>query len=194
MASAPSPADGDESPQSPAESIWDMAASMRRGVAALREENRLLRVELGRLQSGVAAEGADPPARGLPAGLTQAVLPADRKAPAAARTLLGLCAGPYLDARVLSDAQLVLSELVTNSLVHAGLGGEDSIVVRVARGAGTLRLEVRNPGVVGEIASDGGDRARGRGFGLELVTLLSTSWGVRRDRDTCVWVEMGRAA
>jgi anti-sigma regulatory factor (Ser/Thr protein kinase) len=131
--------------------------------------------------------------RGLPA-LREVVLPADRSAPAAARTLLDLCAGTLHDARLLSDAQLVVSELVTNSLVHGGLGGEDSIVVRLEQDADTLRLEVRNPGVVGEIAANGGDRRRGCGYGLGLVTLLSTAWGVRRDQDTCVWVEMRRAA
>ena len=44
------------------------------------------------------------------------------------------------------------------------------------------------------IASNGGHRERGCGFGLQLVTLHSTDWGVRRDQDTCVWVEMRRAA
>jgi two-component sensor histidine kinase len=90
-----------------------------------------------------------------------------------------------------SAANGEVSELVSNSLVHGGLGAEDNIVVTVDLDVDTLRFEVRNPGVAGEIASHGGDRERGRGFGLELVTLLGSDWGVRRE---CVWVEMHRAA
>jgi len=125
---------------------------------------------------------------------SQAALPADRHAPAAARTLLELCVGRFLDARLLSDSLLVVSELVSNSVVHAGLGGDDRIVVKIAHGAGTLRLEVRNPGVVGRIVTNGRTRGNGGGFGLELVALLSASWGVRRDHETCVWVEMPHPA
>jgi len=126
--------------------------------------------------------------------MTQAVLPADRRAPSAARTLLGLCVGPLLDARVLTDAQLLVSELVTNSLVHSGIGDHDGIVVRLWLDDEALQLEVRNPGVMGAIASNGGDPERGRGFGLELVSLLSTDWGVRRDGNTTVWAEVSRTA
>jgi len=53
---------------------------------------------------------------------------------------------------------------------------------------------VRNPGVTGTIASNGGDPVRGRGFGLDLVSLLSADWGVRRDGNTAVWAEMSRTA
>ena len=133
-------------------------------------------------------------ARGVAGDLTQVVLPADRRAPSAARTLLGLCFGPLLDARVLTDAQLLVSELVTNSLVHGWIGDDEGIVVRIRLDSEALRLEVRNPGVTGTIASNGGDAGRGHGFGLELVSLLSTDWGVHRDGDTTVWAEVSRTA
>jgi len=127
-------------------------------------------------------------------GLTQVRLPADTKAPAAARTLLlSFCLGRSLDARMLSDAQLVLSEVVTNAVVHgsrAHNGG--GIVVRIRLDAATLRLEVQNAGITGTIAANGSNGNADSGFGLDLVTMLSTTWGVRRQADTCVWVEMGR--
>lgn len=126
-------------------------------------------------------------------GLTRVVLPADLKAPFAARTLLRLCYGPLLDARVLSDARLVLSELVTNCLRHGALGDGDGIVVRVRLGAESLRLEVHNRGIAGDVALNGSDAVRGRSLGLDIVRLLSVRWGVRRGEDTCVWVEMARA-
>ncbi len=170
-----------------------------RGVAALRAENRQLRHELERLLIGAAGGSGEPPVPvgngGVLAGdLTQIVLPAEPRAPSAARTLLALCVGPLLDARVLSDAQLLVSELVTNSLVHAGIGDHEGIVLRIRLDDEALQLEVRNPGITGTIASNGGDPHLGRGFGLDLVGLLSTDWGVRRDGNTAVWAEMSRTA
>lgn len=128
-------------------------------------------------------------------GLTQVVLPADMKAPFAARTLLRLCYGPLLDARVLSDARLVLSELVTACLRHGALGDGDGdgIVVRVRLGAESVLLEVHHRGIAGDVALNGSDAVRGRSLGLDIVRLLSVRWGVRRGEDTCVWVEMARA-
>jgi anti-sigma regulatory factor (Ser/Thr protein kinase) len=127
-------------------------------------------------------------------GLTQVRLPADTKAPAAARTLLlSFCLGRSLDARMLSDAQLVLSEVVTNAVVHGSRADDGSgIVVRIRLDAETLRLEVQNAGITGTIAANGSNGHADRGFGLDLVTMLSTTWGVRRQADTCVWVEMAR--
>jgi anti-sigma regulatory factor (Ser/Thr protein kinase) len=125
--------------------------------------------------------------------LTQVVLPADLKAPFAARALLALCLRPLLGARALGDAQLLVSEMVTNSLLHGALGDREGIVVRMQLGAESLRLEVHNPGMTGTVASNDGAASGRRGFGLDLVCLLGARWGVRRDEDTCVWVEMARA-
>jgi anti-sigma regulatory factor (Ser/Thr protein kinase) len=132
------------------------------------------------------------------AGLTHAVLPADRKAPSAARSLLlRFCLGRSLDARMLSDAQLLMSEFVTNAVLHGARSDSDSIVVRFHLDAETLRLEVHDAGLTGTIAANGSDahrdRDRSHGRGLDLVTMLSTAWGVRREADTCVWLEMARA-
>lgn len=156
---------------------------VRTGVAALREENRLLRAELARLQRDSRLGDHN-----------QVALFADTKAPGAARTFLEMCAGELLPDRLLSDARLVVTELVTNSLVHGCLDGRDAVVVRIRIDADSLRLEVVNPGVAGEIVeTNGGSPDRGRGYGLALVTRLSTAWGVLRSEDTRVWVEMARA-
>jgi len=125
--------------------------------------------------------------------LAHVVLPADRSAPTSARTLLGLCLGALLEARVLTDAQLLISELVTNSLLHGGLGERDSIVVGVRLHLETLRLEVHNRGTHGTVAHRGGDADRSHGFGLEIIATLGERWGVQRGEDTCVWVELARA-
>src|SRR5690348_5979394 len=104
-----------------------------------------------------AALGAVPLLNRLHGGLTQVVLPADRKAPFAARSLLGFCVGRLLDARVLSDAQLVMSEVVTNAVLHGSRPDGGSIVVRIRLDAEALHLEVHNAGIAGTIAANGSD-------------------------------------
>jgi anti-sigma regulatory factor (Ser/Thr protein kinase) len=195
MAPAETPLD-DNSPPDRASKNADVAlARITRGVAALRAENEQLRLELERVQSAAhMGNGGSRDGALLAGDLTQLVIPADRRAPASARTLLDFCVGSLLDARVLSDAQLLVSELVTNSLVHGGIGDHDAIVVRISLDSETLQIEVRNPGITGTIASNGGDPEQGRGFGLDLVGLLSSDWGVRRDGSTAVWAEVSRAA
>jgi hypothetical protein len=123
----------------------------------------------------------------------QLVLPVGPGAPTSARKLLARCVGPHVGARVLADAELLASELVTNGVLHSGLKSDASLVVRLRLDADALRLEVTNPGVGGSVASHGGAPDRGDGYGLEIVALLSADWGVRRGEDTCVWAEMARA-
>lgn len=196
MARADTSSDGDPPRERASADDRVVLDRITRGVAALRAENQQLRLELERLQSAAHGQNGKLAGNGtvLAGDLTQMVLPADPRAPSAARTLLGLCVGPLLDSRVLSDAQLLISELVTNSLVHGGLGVDEGIVVRIQLDSDALQLEVRNPGVTGTIASTGGDPVGGRGFGLDLVSLLSTEWGVRRDGHTAVWAEVSRTA
>jgi serine/threonine-protein kinase RsbW len=94
--------------------------------------------------------------------------------------------------RVLSDAQLVLSELVTNSVRHAGVNGDAAIHVSAALTEHVLRLVVEDAGTAGKVIArepsvDGG------GFGLNLVAMLAQTWGVDRDGATRVWAELARA-
>ena len=57
-----------------------------------------------------------------------------------------------------------------------------------------LRLEVGNPGKHGTIEHrEPSPHADDGGYGLELVALLSSRWGVRRAADTHVWFELGTA-
>ena len=159
--------------------------------------------------SDAAPEGGSPPRRGMEdahitlgavaclrgadGGLTHLVLPADRMAASAVRTVLGFCFGRSLDARAMSDAKLLATELVANAVVHAPHAEDDRIAVRIRLDPEVLHLEVHNVGIAGTIASGGGDHGRRRGVGLNLVGRLSTRWGVRRGEDTCVWAEMARA-
>ena len=108
--------------------------------------------------------------------------------------LIAHCLNALVAPRVLHDAELLVSELVTNSLDHGQLGNQDTVLVRIYLGATTLRLEIENAGTAGIIATHHPDRATGHGgVGLELVDLLAARWGVKRSHDTTVWFEMRRA-
>ena len=120
-------------------------------------------------------------------------LPAGSHAPGAARQVLTHCLLRLVTPEILTDAQLLASEVVTNCVRHGELTQADTVVVRVYIAAETLRLEIENPRVAGTAARRGPDHARGGGFGLELLELLAARWGVDRGRSTTVWFELGRA-
>ena len=94
-----------------------------------------------------------------------------------------------VDGGVLADAELVVSELVTNSVEHAGLSADDSVRIGAAISDGVLRLEVDNPGAAGTIAARDPDSERD-GFGLRIVEALADAWGVTRQGHTRVWAQL----
>jgi anti-sigma regulatory factor (Ser/Thr protein kinase) len=166
---------------------------LRRGGVALKTENRLLRAEIAELKSAEPSRlSADAPIDEF-GRLAEIALPTGSGAPAAARMVIGHCLAGLVSQRILPDVELLTSELVTNCLKHAELRDDDSIVLRVYLAAGTLRLEIENPGTAGEVASrPRGRRPRRDGFGLELVGRLAARWGVKRADGTNVWFEMAR--
>jgi anti-sigma regulatory factor (Ser/Thr protein kinase) len=99
-----------------------------------------------------------------------------------------------LTPRRLEDARLLVSELVTNAIRHAGLGSADVIKLVVVAGEHTLRIEVCDPGSGFELVEPVPDPARPSGWGLYLVRELSDRWGMDRDDQTRVWFELDREA
>ena len=88
------------------------------------------------------------------------------------------------------DIVLVLvSELVSNSVVHSGLSTQDTVRVLVALLPGSLHVEVSDDGV-----GMGHDPPRGeQAFGLRMVERASDRWG-HTDHPTRVWFEVALAA
>jgi anti-sigma regulatory factor (Ser/Thr protein kinase) len=115
-------------------------------------------------------------------------LPLDAQAPAAARGLVERLGG-RVPAPVLTDARLVVSELVTNSVLHSGVS-TGAVVVRVELSGTMVRIEVEDPGRAGVIAARVPDL--GGGFGLNLVEGLSERWGLERVAvgGTRVWAQL----
>ena len=95
-----------------------------------------------------------------------------------------------LSPRRLEDARLLVSELVTNAIRHAGLGEADRITLVMETKDRSLRIEVCDPGPGFELAEPTPDPARPSGWGLYLVRELSDRWGVERHRETTVWFEL----
>ena len=176
------------------EGLTMAVGKLRRGAAALKAENRELRAEIAALERKASGRrGGDAPMNEL-AALAEIALPAGPRAPGAARMIVDHCLSGLVTQRILRNAELRVSELVTNSLDHGELGAGDSVLIRIYLATDTLRLEIENPGTAGVVALGPPIRgSRPGGFGLDLVNLLAANWGVSRDRDTSVWFEMARA-
>jgi two-component sensor histidine kinase len=113
----------------------------------------------------------------------EASFPLTREAPRSARHWLadtGLAA-PALR----QEAMLLVTELVSNSVVHSGLSAPDEVRVQMSPITDGLRVEVVDHGV-------GFDDAAPRpasSFGLRLVERTAQRWG-HTDHPTTVWFEV----
>jgi anti-sigma regulatory factor (Ser/Thr protein kinase) len=101
-------------------------------------------------------------------------------------------AGALADER-LETATLLLSELVTNSVLHAGLARTQRVTLLATLRDGRLHAEVCDGGSSFERRVTGPAHERG-GWGLYLVERLADRWGVNREHATCVWFELAAAA
>lgn len=115
-------------------------------------------------------------------------LPVDRTAPALARRALEGLNGELEGVR--EPVKLLVSEAVTNSVRHAGLGAQERIELEVSAADDRVRVDVIDhgrgfdPAQPIEPGPDGG-------FGLLLVGRLSDRWGFER-ADSRLWFEIDR--
>ena len=97
----------------------------------------------------------------------------------------------HIPATTASDAELLVSELVTNSVVHANVGASRALTVDVTTLDDRLRIAVADPGSRRKPCILPPDPETPGGLGLLLVDELSETWGVRQDLGpTCVWCEL----
>lgn len=102
------------------------------------------------------------------------------------RSLLGVVAR----ADLLDDAELLVSEVVTNALIHAG----SEIRVRALMLEDRLRVEVSDASPHLPAPRGYGDTS-GTGRGLSLLVQLVDDWGVTTAEDgKTVWFELGGAS
>jgi anti-sigma regulatory factor (Ser/Thr protein kinase) len=116
---------------------------------------------------------------------------AGRDTPARARKALGGLNGSLADLR--QTVRLLVSELVTNAVLHGGTGSECAVRVRLEARADHVRVEVsdQGPGFEPGTAGYRHDPLAG-GFGLTLVDELADRWGVDAEQGACVWFEIDR--
>jgi anti-sigma regulatory factor (Ser/Thr protein kinase) len=125
--------------------------------------------------------------RGI-SGETDLAIPLSPLAPRAARAALadGGIPGPAL-----GDVQLLVSELVSNSVRHSNLPPETPIHVKLLADESTVRVEVEDPGwgfAAAPARTEGNDEG---GWGLFVLSYLADRWGVERGHNaTRVWFEV----
>jgi anti-sigma regulatory factor (Ser/Thr protein kinase) len=118
-------------------------------------------------------------------------MPNDVSAPAAARNALRQLAPPGAPDRV-QQAQLLVSELVTNSVRHAVTSPADQVVLELDIDDRRIRAEVRDTGRGMPRPQPEAVRSAGLGgFGLYLVAQVATRWGVEPlEVGKRVWFEL----
>ena len=96
-----------------------------------------------------------------------------------------------LDPSTAFDVRLLVSELVTNSVQHAQVSEDDSIVLAVRFSVETVRAEVHDNGPGFEPPATPPPNDADAGWGLFLVEQLADAWGVG-DGGRGVWFEIRR--
>ena len=113
----------------------------------------------------------------------------DLDAPAAARRALDGF-GEQLEDDVIKRSTLVVTEVVTNSVMHAGLTAAQPIDLNIQVVPGCLRIEVTDAGTADfDLVSTLPDPGQDSGRGLWIVAQLTDRWGVDFSSSTHVWCE-----
>jgi anti-sigma regulatory factor (Ser/Thr protein kinase) len=98
-----------------------------------------------------------------------------------------------LPKRRLADVELLVSELATNSVRHAGCDDSDELSLEAAVEPDRVRVRLFDPGEGFDAHTpDPPDGRFAGGYGLVLLERLSDRWGVQRENGFAVWFEVQR--
>jgi anti-sigma regulatory factor (Ser/Thr protein kinase) len=113
--------------------------------------------------------------------------PAEPRAPAAARRFVADVLGSWGHADAgIQDAQLVVSELATNAVIHAG----SPFAVRISGEGGGVRVSVTDRSSASPQLREP-DESEPSGRGLRVVSSLASRWGVDTlDVGKSVWAHL----
>jgi anti-sigma regulatory factor (Ser/Thr protein kinase) len=95
-----------------------------------------------------------------------------------------------LDPQLLDDVRLLVSELVTNAIRHAGAPVGAHVGLDVSIRKPCVRVEVADPGAGFVPAPRVETVTKPGGWGLYLVDRIADRWGIVRNRMNRVWFEI----
>ncbi len=90
--------------------------------------------------------------------------------------------------REVEDLELLVSELLANSVRHSGAGPEEVIHLDLEIAGDRIRARVADGGP-GLLVAKRGDR---QGFGLHIIERIATRWGTSKDGRSQVWFDLRR--
>jgi anti-sigma regulatory factor (Ser/Thr protein kinase) len=165
--------------------------------SSIRDGRARIATDSGATRRAAATQGDGPPLLGLMSsgtrsvddGLSLRLQGGPEAAARARRAISGLRAD--IDPPLMETLRLLITELVTNSVKHAGA---ETVVVKVLVGRSAVLTEVTDEGPGFDPTDTGRPRQDSTGWGLFLVERLAHRWGVRQEGDaTRVWFELVRA-
>jgi anti-sigma regulatory factor (Ser/Thr protein kinase) len=119
-------------------------------------------------------------------------LPAEPSALFLARAAV-VAVGSGLPRPIVSDAQLLTSEVVSNAILQAHGDPSATMIVRVERGD-SIKVEVVDGGPVYEANPRESGPGSDGGWGLFLVHAVATAWGIEPEgKGKKVWFEVSAA-
>jgi anti-sigma regulatory factor (Ser/Thr protein kinase) len=118
---------------------------------------------------------------------------ATSEAPTAVRRWLDAISELRRLGQIAFDARLLVTELVANSVRHAGITASDQITVTLELGTERLRIEVRDPGVGFAFPVRPQKLSIEGGRGLQIVAAIADRWGIERSTPIAVWFEIDLA-
>jgi len=117
----------------------------------------------------------------------QVDLPGGLRAPQSARRAIEEHFGVDIERDMLASIELLTTELVSNAVRHGGADEGQMVILHLAVSPERLRVEVCDPGTGFEA---GRPTPYGEGgYGLFLVSEVSSRWGVSQEDGNCAWFE-----
>jgi anti-sigma regulatory factor (Ser/Thr protein kinase) len=116
-------------------------------------------------------------------------LAVDKEAPGTARGLVRQAVGLELPAERVDALLLLVTEVITNAVLHGSPEPDGKIGLRLERDGRTVRIVAIDGGhhFSPELAEPGEEQPQ---FGLYLVDSLADRWGVSVDGEKAVWFEV----
>ena len=94
-----------------------------------------------------------------------------------------------LDESTRNTVELIVSELVTNAVVHGDVGRGAPLIVQLRRDGAGIHGRVCSQGDTFDWVPHDKDLLEPGGLGLQLVDTISSDWGIEQNGCSCVWFE-----